>query len=382
MSGYGKKRLFLGIYALLLTLSGCVRDDGQERVYVDTKEAIEHIGEADLNIKSGPDTYKDFQITGANEDSDESFFYSEVIIDHHLTNVRVDLKSGRVSGICAVPGCLHDEKSAGCANKYIYTSGIHLNGGLFYVSGASLYFQKDSKSERLYSNRFCTDFAKENYAGNQYSLSGIALYENLLYLVGIDFYMTYDPVTGMVSEPVTLCEGLIYTFVPTKDYCYFTTDSEELIRYEKATGEIMKIADKCARCCEYDGSLMYVQYEAGVPSLYRSGYDGSDPERLIENCWVNFAIKDGYIYYQSYAGESRLFLYDMSCGTANELTLKYDRTVNGKKVEYRMGNPYDIYSSDTLGAVFICDHSEALFFVFEPGSADYAVIDASDASNL
>ncbi len=78
------------------------------------------------------------------------------------------------------------------------------------------------------------------------------------------------------------------------------------------TGEVTKLGDKINNASVYNDVLYYTRYNGGKPILYTANLDGSGERKLLENCYMDFFIKDGKVFYHNKGTGNSVRSYDLS----------------------------------------------------------------------
>lgn len=350
------------------------KDTNDDNVYVDVNEALEQINELSLNVQSDNYSYDDkpFNFMKTYTTLSDKYLYDFTT----QANYRIDLKNGRVRGMCQEPGCAHDEdNSPGCLDHYNFVSPVATKNGLYYIEGSKVMLHTDDKDIEVYNNDFSTEYERNNFPDSKHSLAALSINNNKLYIIGGTFYIVYDIETGKASDPIVISDCSIWSFCTDGKNIYFNTENDELFSYDIATTEKIKIADKVTQCCLYESVLYYVQFEKGSPNLYSLSSPSVAPEKIIEDCYVNYCINDGYIYYQNYFDGRKVFICDIKGGNRQEIKLDFEEyDDDGNRIPYDAEKIFTFTAASHIDHVFITDRDKGLVFAFKTGSAEYATI--------
>lgn len=292
-----------------------------------------------------------------------------------LGNYCIDLKSGIVSGMCHKPGCSHTENSAGCLNNVNFQSPVGSDKGMYYISDNCVKLLSSDTSDVVYENNYCTEFEKEKMPDNKYDLGAICYQSHSMYIIGATYFFIYDVDTGSISQPVKISDSAIWSLCADEKYVYCTNENEELLYYDKAKDSVSKLADKTVQCSLYEGDLYYVQYDHGIPYLYRCKSPDAKPEKIIEDCYVNYCINSDYIYYQNFSSGRDMYVCRLDGSEQKRITLfceVYDD--NSELKEYDSQKLYNISTASHIDHVFVSDFDDGIVFAFKAGSDNYETI--------
>lgn len=276
-------------------------------------------------------------------------------------NTRIDGKSGEVSVLCTKDGCDHDINSPGCTANMLMQSWISSPDGIYYCSDNNFCLYDGKTHTVILQNDFYTDYEEEFYSDSKCSISTVYR-DGLFYLVGATYYFTYDPSSGEKSEPVVIADTAMWTLAVGEGNVYYITDTDEAYIYNIASGERKKLGGNITTLDFVNGVLYYTQYENGVPMLYAADKDGGNAKKILEDCWVNFAVTEDCIYYQNYI-DPEYSIYVCGLDGSDPRKLTFSNNSDGK--EYSVGLAF-IVTSSTSDKVFIIDRTKV--FSFDKGS--------------
>ncbi|GEM_PF-3398905 len=328
---------------------------------------------------------------------DDKNFYC--MCNLNFQNRAIDLQTGQVGHVCRDPGCRHFTTYTDCIDNDSYSNFIAVGDDLYYTSDNSLIRVSGDKTETIYTNNFYSTRAGEQaqtYNFKSYFvLGGIASYGSKLYIVGITCVMSYDVLTGEITEPVEISENSIWSLCCTGDRLYYLDSNNRFFSCRTDGSDICELGYDVTQLYSYEGAVYYTKLnEKRGLDLYRLDYIYGDPVKLIDDCYANFAINNGYIYYQHYKeNDTTLYMYDMATGGINQFSIDYSSLSSGSRSYYepvksnftemikdiRGGSVpngiYDIFTSPHLDSVFVRDDYNRLVFVFKAGSTEYKVVD-------
>ncbi len=295
-------------------------------------------------------------------------------------NYRVDLQTGQVSGFCRIPGCPHSTGTYGCLDFEHFGSPVATDKGVYYIEENKVMLCDGQTSTCVYTNDYYTQHEQKVRPDHPKDLCAVVIHGNTIYAVGCSFCIPLDRNTYKASEPIQLSDTSILRFSADDRYVYFINQNDEFFCYSLSDNEITKLGDKVVISRQYEGQTYYIQYKEGTPILYRFEDPASTHDKVIENCYVLFAITNGYIYYQHYSTSDidrsndeldfTLYLYDMATGEI--------KAVPG----YDPGKRIDIAYSPMIDKIFTIDVRNSMggyisgkICAFKAGETDYKVID-------
>lgn len=222
--------------------------------------------------------------------------------------VRLSLRTGKLSGLCAIPGCEHTEPEC------LYRQGINyplaVEDELWFVQNDKLYSRKLSEigeanmladANVLFQNTYSTQFEEENFPEYPRQITGFIVTENSIFVKCSSYLFRIDRVTMKADEPIKVCDNIIYTMCVDGNTAYVTNDLNELYKIDFETRKVTKLGDKITFPSVYDGRLYYLYWGETLPWLCSASLDGTDEQRLIEDCYVNYLIKDGNVFYTQFS---------------------------------------------------------------------------------
>ena len=354
-----------GMFALILniakirtdsTQADTVESSGQHSAYADNSDQVSTVE----SIKT--DSVLQFEDHGFDDRSlrimTSGFTVNgDQIYAQGTKNTTIDGKSGEVSVLCAEADCDHDINSPDCTANMNMRTCISSPDGIYYCIGNKFCLYDGKSHTVILQNDFCTDYEEELYPDSRYSVN--AMYSNgLFYLVGATYYFTYDPSGGETSAPVVIADTAMWTVAVGEGNVYYTTNTDEAYIYNTASGERKRLGSDITTLDFVNGVLYYTQYENGVPMLYAADKDGGNAKKILQDCWVNFAVTDSCIYYQNYA-DPEYSLYVCGLDGSDPRKLKFTNNSDGK--EYSVGLGF-IVTSSTSDKVFVIYGTKVFVF--------------------
>ncbi len=356
------KKIFCIANALLImSLCACNQAENEE-AYVDISKVEEQIANEQLNIDVVDFTYDDkpYNIMRLTTTIDSEYFYS-----FNYPNIKINLESGHVQYYCNLAGCAHSElSSTGCMSWQDFCSPVAAADGIYYIDNDKVCCLDGENQITILKNTYSTDYEKEIYPDCKSIITALVIKDDLLYVVCPTYFFTYNLNTEMQTEPemisTTACNG----FCVGDEYIYYTTENLELYNFEIETKKITKLDDKIGQVCTENENLYYVKYENETPVLYVAELDGSDLQKLIEDCYVNYYVADSGIYYQSFLTKECYF-YSFENNNAIKITFNSD-----SDKEYTPSDYLNIASTSSMEHIFIIDTNKNLLFIFENGNTE------------
>ncbi len=330
------------------------------------KEAVQQ-GQHILGVSSNGFTVdnKSFGIMTMDYTIDDNFLYGA----SHF-RYKIELSTGKVQPDCNIVGCPHDVNTPGnCEAHLDCNSPVATTEGLYYNRGNQLICKRDGEEQVLLTNSYGTDFEKEMYPENQHCIGGIMIREDLIYLCGPSYFFTYNRKTGEIGDRKKISDSILQGMTATEEYLYFCNANMELLQYDLQTDSIQKIDDYVGQVTASDEKLYYIRWEENVPILYTANADGSNPKKLITNCYVNYCLTDTHIYYQSYAEKRQLFVCRLDGSEVQIIDFTNDGIYPNELMH--------IISSDAVDHVFIIKEDEPMkvAYVLPKGSAEYKMLE-------
>ncbi len=353
-----RKKVFCLLNMLVIVLLCACSSEKETGKYVNIPEIEKQIEDTQLNIDVIDFAYDDKSrnIMTKPFTIDSEYFYI-----FNRPNIKIDLKSGRVQFWCNVPGCVHDElTSKGCMNYVDYCSPVATADGIYYIRGNKVCFYDGEKESAVLENTNYTEFEETMHPDNKEVMGSLIINDDVMYIVCPTYFFTYNLDTKEISEPIKLATSTIFSFCLNDEYICYSTENLELCVFNLETKEITKLDDKVGQACEKDGRFYYVKWNEETPVLYRTESDGSNPQKLIEDCYVNYQVTDSGIYYQSYKTNDCYF-YGFDKNSSVKIVL-----YSGSDEDY-VPNCHYIISSGDIDYVFVYDDMNGFVNVFKNG---------------
>ncbi len=286
--------------------------------------------------------------------------------------VKIDLQSGEVIPLCDVAGCTHDPNDfPDCINNRNIGWIIAVGDELWYSNHNKIFAMKDGKEEVIYVNNYCTKIEETQNPDNKYSIYYPIADDNYVYIFGFAYVVQIDSSTMTTVKTIDLpTECALRTPVVYKGSIYFCNETSEAFKTDIESGETTKLGDHINCIYVKNDTIYYTIWNDGAATLYKADLDLQNSEKLLDNCYSDFAIKDNKLFYHgcSQSGkQGEIMCLDLDTGES--------KTV------------YDGFS-ETDG-IIAADFSDRLFFIGEYANPDdtseqYDVIASvrSDGSDL
>lgn len=379
------------VSALLLT--ACAKQTGEStadgEVYVDLSSITIEAPEDILHITLKDFKYDDKGYSSMNSDAfsfDDNYVYLQKTSGH---NRKMDLRSGKVYEMCIIPGCTHEPprdamKDPNCLSQSGLLSLLGSTEGLYHVKGSQVFLSDyDTGSETiLYTNEFCTDATKKyceehsqqgEYPGQYEPMDpyeiygGLLLHDDVLYIIGFDFFLTYDLQTKQLSEPVVICESdHIFDFAVTDTALYYSNSISEIFRYDLASGDLKKVADHADRPKVFHNQIYYYGGDGtDARGLYTCDENGDNSRLLVPNC-MEWVVSGDSIYYSLGNELKTLYLCDLNGENAKELEVPKNSS----------GISPTLYWITTPSADFVLglNYDRDVLYLFRTGETQYQEI--------
>ena len=216
--------------------------------------------------------------------------------------VKIDLQSGEVIPLCDVAGCTHDRDSfPGCVNNQILCDPVAVGDELWYTDENELVAIKDGKEEVIYETKYCTEYeeaTRKESPDQKYCIAYIIVDDNYVYIFGLAYVLQLDRNTMKVLKTIDLpTEADLRTPFLYNGSIYFCNDLLEVFRTDIESGETKKLADHVNCIYVYNDTIYYTDYNGGAVILYKADLDLQNSEKLLDNCYSDFAIKDNKLFY-------------------------------------------------------------------------------------
>ena len=366
-----KSICLVGCLSLILSLSGCKEESSSDGyVNIESEKEVTQQGQPILGVSSLDFTAdnKSFGIMTATYTIDDNYLYG-----HSQFRYKMELSTGKVQADCNIVGCPHDVNTPGdCEAHLDCGSPVATTEGLYYLRGNQLICKRDGEEQVLLTNAYGTDFEKELYPENQHCIGGMMIRDDMIYLCGPSYFFTYNRKTGEIGNRRIISDSILQGMTATEEYLYFCNTNMELLQYDLQKETVQKVDDYVGQVTASDETLYYIRWEESVPVLYTANADGSNPQKLITDCYVNYCLTESHIYYQSYADKRRIFVCSIDGTEVQEIDLTNDGVY--------LNEVLNIISSDAVDHVFIIKEDEYLepvkvVYALPKGSAEYKMLE-------
>lgn len=232
--------------------------------------------------------------------SDDGALYS---MDSDCTNVK-KLSTDKVASINA------DEHYVYYSRRNYAKENATVSIFQFYNKGIYRYSRKNGNTAMLFddANGISCLFGNTLYYQHYDTKTAIQLYQ-----VGIDGENAGRVHTdGMI--PASVRDGVLYYAGDEKDHYIHTLNL-------KTGSSTALIYENCSMPIAMDGGIYYISMSDGY-TIWRVGYDGGDPVKLVDEfCFVyNITPDEHYLFYQIDGGEdNRIVRLDLTTGVAQTI---------------------------------------------------------------
>lgn len=326
-------------------LSSC-SDKNKETIYDvgSNYEILDSELAEELELQSAPlntvisdykqDSYKKEMLNaGASCTFDNRFMYlfnhlgtqGSIDVAMKMQYYKIDLQSGDIISMCSDPGCTHNPGSyPNCINNKFFEFPTAVGDCVWYIEGNKIFELKDGKSSEVYENTYFTDFEIDNYkdiAPNaECGLYNLIIDDDLIYAFGPSYTFKIQRNTMEASDLVNISDdALVLSSFIYNDKAYVCNELQELFVADYETGEVTKLGDKINTASVYNDVLYYTRYNGGKPILYTADLDGSGEKKLLDDCYMDFFIKDGKVFYHNNGTGNSVRSYDLSTGENKDI---------------------------------------------------------------
>lgn len=355
---------------MISIFTGCNSDTKSTYVDVDSEMKNDNI---DSTLESNSSIDIDIEINNFEYDDKpynimrmNTTISSEYIYLFNFPNLKIDIKNGRIVDLCDIPGCAHSENSSNCVNYQQFNSPVASVNGIYYVDNNRLMLYSGAKEKEITRNDYSTEYEEETYPDSPSIISAITISKDLIYLICPTYYRTYNIDTKELSQPHDLCDNFVMSLAVTDDYLYYCDDSLQFYQFSLTDNKVAKICDKVGQVSSTADRVYYVQYENETPNLYSIELNGTNPNLLIKDCYVNYVVSDNYIYYQTKDKK----VYCMNLGDKSKQEIVLDDGKDDADNDYSPGL-LNAFSLDGSSSVFLLDNSNNLLFVIKSGGMEY-----------
>lgn len=238
----------------------------------------------------------------------------------HSMALKLDLQSGELEEMCSVPGCRHNDSE--CIHRremcWIRAFGKELR----YVYGNRLMSFDGTKHTVLFTNKIVTqigdpsapisgEIAPVSMADDICDLGGFVIAEGKTYLYGGNIVYSLDNDSFIAGNPVKAGDDIIYSMCVFNDIAYAANSVNELYMVDMKTETVKKLGDKIVAPSVYNERLYYIKWDGSVPYLCSASLDGTDEQVVLEDCYVNYVIKDDNVFYSQFSSDRALYMYSL-----------------------------------------------------------------------
>lgn len=335
----------ISVITALSLLTACSRSRSGD-IYVSLSESSSDMGlssEADLSSENNSSTVPDKPLCNVSADFcydgssshimnsmntvDSNYLYvlgymylDTASGDNHSMAVKLDLQSGEIEGMCSVPGCQHNQSE--CIHFRQMGSIRAFGKELRYVFGNRLMSFDGTKHTVLFTNNIVTqigdpsapisgEIAPDSMVDDICDLGGFVISENKTYLYGGNIVFVLDNDTFTVGNPIKAGDDIFYSICVYNDIVYAANSVNELYMVDIKTETVKKLGDKIVNPSVYNERLYYIKWDGSVPYLYSTSLDGTDEQVVLEDCYVNYVIKDDNVFYSQFSSDRALYMYSL-----------------------------------------------------------------------
>lgn len=354
MMSYRQFGIAIMLTALCILLSGCYSSGGSS--YVDISDLDGEISRSQLDICFNGYKYDDKPMTflGSKFALTPEYLY----IIELRSKKKIDLKTGRMSSVCELPGCIHDvNKSDNCGEFEKFNPVFASENGLYITKSDSpgKLFLRDHTGEReVFENTFYTELNAAYNPDEKTSFSGF-VHNGTMYLIGYCYMYTVD-LNSMkpTSEPVVVTDCGINSAAVSGDMFWLINENLELIRYDMKNDKIEKVDDKVIRLrCDEEGAY-YLKFDDDGSSLYFCGNGESAGKKLFDADSGDFCVTDNSIYYFSSDG---LYMSSKNGENTQKIELKHTYS-DGSEYAYHGTSDCWFIENSSCDSVFLVDYSQ------------------------
>lgn len=251
---------------------------------------------------------------------DDNYLYLFKGIEDIGQKVKLNLQSGAVKAMCDVPGCRHS--SSECIYNRQTNSIRAFEKEIRYISGNRLMSFNGTKHTTLFTNNIVTQTGDVDELVNgepapgsdesfEYALGGCVIAENKTYLFGGNIVFWLDNDTLALKKSTKVGDNVIYSMCAYSDIAYISNDVNELYMIDTKNETVKKLRDKVVNPSVYNERLYYIKWAESVPCLYSASLDGTNEQKVLEDCYVNYVIKDGNAFYSQYSTDKAFYMYSL-----------------------------------------------------------------------
>lgn len=251
---------------------------------------------------------------------DDNYLYLFKGFDGVGQKAKLNLKNGELEALCVTPGCRHSD--AECIYNRRMDSVRSFGKEIRYISGNRLMSFESGKHTTLFTNNAVTqigepstlvsgELAPGSIVGDECDLGGIVIAENTTYLYGGNIIFSLDNDTFTAGNPIKIGDNAIYSMCVYNDTAYIANDVNELYMVNIKTETAKKLGDKIVNPSVYSEKLYYIKWVESIPCLYSTALDGTNDQVVLEDCYVNYVIKDGNVFYSQCSSDKAFYMYSL-----------------------------------------------------------------------
>ncbi len=338
--------MLLGIFLPAVLLSACHAEDGA--LYVSLPAETTVVSQSDSDSAQIDVPHSDFTfdvrstVTLANSGvtfDDENLYLFDCISQYNPSGIisscyRLDLAENELIPLCGIPACKHDMPA--CIENREINNPLAVGDTIWYTEQSRLMAidLQSRETTTLFTNSYGTEFERLTYPDqsgegssplqnvkDRYKLlGGYILTDDIIYLYGPSYVFTLDRATMQAGELIKISDNVIYSLCIYDGIGYVGNDLNELYRVDFSDGTVQKLGDQIVNPTVYNGKLYFIRWENGVPWLCTSDTDGTNEEKLIEDCYVDFCIYADAVFYSQFANDRAFYHYQLSNGKKTLLT--------------------------------------------------------------
>ena len=314
------KRIILFMLAALMLAACADTIEGSKEGYVDLdskREEQQALTDSTADLGFDPEgsaeyDEKDYDIMRLGMSSVGSRVYWLYGADGNKGNFMLDTKTDSLHRLCNRAGCAHADNSPGCIDRINMCCSTASSKGIYFVRDSKVMLFDGTEQQDIYMNRYSTELSKRMFPDAPSVLAGLLCHNGKMYLLGPNYFCTFDPENGTAGEPVELTDSNTYSYCMNDEYLFCSNENLELFSCRLSDNRITKLGDKVNGICTRDNELYYLKWENDIPCLMHADSSGENAVQLIENCTVGYIITDKAVYYQHFREDSAdLYVYDL-----------------------------------------------------------------------
>lgn len=341
--------IFLVAIASIMTACAQNKDTYVSLSQTDASDTSGTSLSSDSHTDSHTDVFSDYKFDDKNNRTiansamtfDDQYLYNFSVWGAEHMRIKLDLKSGEIVPLCDIPACSH--QTSDCINNWQIQNPIAVSDEIWHLEKNQLISLVGREKTVLFTNTYSTEFEKINYpdmTGDDVSpdqriknahllLSGFMLTEDTIYAYGPSYVFTINRDTMKAGEPIKISDNIIYSMCVHNNIAYVANDVNELYMVDFDTRNVTKLGDKIVNPSVSNEMLYYVKWIDSMPWLYSASLDGTDEQQILEDCYVNYYIRDNSVFYSQFvADKDAAYLYFMDTKQKQLLYDERDERVN------------------------------------------------------